>query len=88
MPEQNTAAVKESRARRAKAVADEMHRAYLERCVGKTFSVLFEQPGEYGFTGHAPNYMEVAVKSEGLHNSIKRVKITGIKNDILIGELT
>lgn len=81
-------AVKAARAARAAKVAEEMHRAYLERCIGKTFSVLFEQPGEYGFVGHAPNYMEVAVASDGLHNTIKQVKITGTNNGILIGELT
>ena len=81
-------AVKAERAARAAEAAEQMHRAYLERCVGKTFSVLFEQPGDYGFTGHAPNYMEVAVAADSLHNITREVKITGVKDDILIGELT
>ena len=81
-------AVKAERAARAAKAAEEMHRAYLERCVGKTFSVLFEQPGDYGFTGHAPNYMEVAVAANGLHNITQEVRITKVQNDVLIGELT
>ena len=87
--EQLTAAVKEERAARASAVAQEMHRAYLESCVGKVFPVLFEQVDEKGrYCGHAPNYMDVAVEACGLHNQIKTVEITGIDGDILVGRLT
>ena len=81
-------AVKAERAARAAKIAEEMHQAYLTRCIGKTFPVLFEQPGEHGFTGHAPNYMEVAAVGDSLHNTTKDVKITGIIGDILTGELT
>ena len=56
---QITKAVKEERAHRAAAVAEEMHRAYLNGCVGQTYPVLFEQPKNGKFAGHAPNYMEV-----------------------------
>lgn len=86
MPQLN-AAVKADRAARATQVAEELHRAYLQRCIGKTFPVLFEQPGEGGFHGHAPNYTEVAVAADGLHNITRNVKITGIDHDILTGEL-
>ena len=87
--EQLTAAVKEERAARASAVAQEMHRAYLESCVGKVFPVLFEQVDEKGrYCGHAPNYMDVAVEEVDLHNQVKNVKIIGIDGEILIGRLT
>ena len=79
--------VREERAARAAAVAKEMHEAYLTRCVGKTFPVLFERDRKDGSAGHAPNYMEVSVAREGLHNQVKRVRITAADGDGLRGEL-
>ena len=79
--------VREERAARAAAVAKEMHEAYLARCVGKTFPVLFERDRQGGSAGHAPNYMEVSVAQEGLHNQVKNVKITAVDGGSLRGEL-
>ena len=79
--------VREERAARAAAVAKEMHEAYLTRCVGKTFPVLFERGRKDGSAGHAPNYMEVSVAREGLHNEVKNVKITAVDGGGLRGEL-
>ena len=79
--------VKEERARRAAAVAAESRRTYLEGCVGKTYPVLFEQPKAGKFFGHAPNYMEVLVEGEDLHNQIRNVKITGTDGESLTGVL-
>ena len=84
---QNPNAVKEERAHRAAAVAAEMHRAYLEGCVGRVYPVLFEQPKNGRFSGHAPNYMEVLADGENLHNIVKNVQIIGIDGDALLGEL-
>ena len=53
--EQLSAAVKERRAARAAEVASQMHRAYLEGCVGQVYPVLFEQEKDGYYTGHAPN---------------------------------
>ena len=87
--EQLTAAVKEERAARASAVAREMHRTFLNKCVGKVLPVLFEQVDERGrCCGHAPNYMDVAVEGIDLHNQVRNVEITGIDGDILVGRLT
>ena len=85
--EQVPKAVKEDRARRAVAAAADMHRAYLDGCVGKTYPVLFEQPRDGKFSGHAPNYMEVLAEGEGLHNQVKPVRITGTDGQVLFGEL-
>ena len=85
--EQVPKAVKEDRARRAAAAAADMHRAYLDGCVGKTYPVLFEQPRDGKFSGHAPNYMEVLAEGEGLHNQVKPVRITGTDGQVLFGEL-
>ena len=86
--EQLSAAVKERRAARAAVVASQMHRAYLEGCVGQVYPVLFEQEKDGYYTGHAPNYCETGVQGEGLHNKVLNVKITGTDGDMLIGELT
>ena len=80
-------AVKEERARRGAAVAAELRRAYLEDCVGKRYPVLFEQPRNGKFFGHAPNYMEVLVDGEDLHNVVKNVRVTATDGDVLFGEI-
>jgi len=79
--------VKENRAKRAAAVAEEMHRAYMEACVGEVYPVLFEQPKGDKFFGHAPNYMEVLADGDALHNTVKNVRITGVDGDVLLGEI-
>ena len=84
---QLTSAVKEERAARAAEVAEEMHRDYLQSCVGKVFPVLFEQEKEGRFAGHAPNYMEVLAKGEGLHNEVRNVEITAVESGSLVGEI-
>ena len=84
---QLTGAVKEKRAARAAVVAEEMHEAYLQSCVGKVFPVLFEQEKEGRFAGHAPNYMEVLAQGEELHNVVRNVEITAVENGSLVGEI-
>ena len=78
---------KDERAHRAGEVAAKMHRDYLAACIGKTYPVLFEQPKDGKYSGHAPNYMEVEVAQEGLHNQVLNVKITAVQDDILLGEV-
>ena len=84
---QLTAAVKEERAARAAQVAHRMHQAYLEGCVGRTYPVLFEQEKDGLYTGHAPNYMAVAVEGIELHNQVREVTITACNGETLLGEL-
>ena len=80
-------AVKEDRAHRAAAVAAELHQAYLAACVGAVYPVLFEQPRDGKYFGHAPNYMEVLAEGADLHNEIRNVKITGTDGESLLGEI-
>ena len=80
-------AVKEERAHRAAAVAAELHQAYLAACVGAVYPVLFEQPRDGKYFGHAPNYMEVLAEGADLHNEIRNVKITGTDGESLLGEI-
>ena len=85
--EQTPKAVKEARAARAAAVAEEMHLAYLEGCVGQIYDVLYEQPADGLYQGHAPNYMLTAVPGADLHNRTLPTRIVGVENGVLRGEL-
>ncbi len=79
--------VREARARRATAEAEQMRRAYLEGCTGEVHSVLFEQPRDGGFFGHAENYSGVLVQAGNLRNQTRSVRIAGTDGHILFGEL-
>ena len=87
MPGQHGNAVKEARSRAAIAVAEEMSCAYREALVGSVQSALFESVEDGLFTGHTPNYVKVYVPGEGLHNQVRRVRITGLYKDGLTGSL-
>ena len=87
MPGQCPNAVKQARARQAAQLAGEMRRAWLERWVGRTLSVLFEEEKDGLWRGHAPNYTEVLAPGSGLHNVICDVEITGVREDGLLGRL-
>ena len=87
--EQVPKAVKEERAARAAAVAEELHQRYLSGCVGQVYPVLYEQPYEGLWHGHAPNYMTVTVPAEAgkdLHNRVVPTRITGVAEGLLTGE--
>ena len=87
MPDQIPNAVKEDRAHRAGAVAREMHQTWLESWVDKTLPVLFEEEKGGLWRGHAPNYTEVFVTGDGLHNVIRDVMITEVYQDSLKGRV-
>ena len=87
MPGQHPNAVKEERSHRAIAVAEEMTAAYRSAMVGTTAPVLFEEPVEGFFTGHAPNYVRIYAVGAELHNQLRRVKITGLYRDGVLGEI-
>ena len=88
MPYQCTTAVKERRAARAAETAERMKQAYLRGCIGQTYPVLFEQEKNGLYVGHAPNYCQVGVRGEDLHNAVRNVKIEAVDGDMLTGELT
>ena len=88
MPGQHGNAVKEARSRAAIAVAEEMSLRYRENLVGSTLEVLFEEPEQAWFTGHAPNYVKVYVRGEGLHNRVCTVTVTGVFREGVTGILT
>jgi len=85
MPGQLGNAVKEARSRAAIAAAEEMSRAYREGLAGTKQAVLFEEPEDGFFTGHAPNYVKVYVRGEGLHNQVRTVTVTESFRDGVLG---
>ena len=87
MEGQHDNATKEVRSREAIAVAEEMNLAYRKNMIGQTVAVLFEEPAQGLFTGHAPNYIKVYVPGEGLHNQLRSVTVTEIFQDGVRGEL-
>ena len=86
MKEQVHPSVKEERARRAAEVAKAMEQTYLNRLIGRTLSVLFEQDENGCSKGHALNYVEVHFKEPSLHNVVQNVTITGVENNYLIAD--
>ena len=88
MSGQHPNAVKEERSRRAIVEEFWMRGAYLETMQGTVQEVLFEEEVSGHFTGHAPNYVRVSVKTnEDLHNQIRRVRITGYGLGGVLGEI-
>ena len=86
MPGQHDNATKERRSRAAIAVAREMSENYRRSLVGSVQQVLFEEPEEEYFTGHAPNYVKIYYPGTDLHNQIRDVRITALFRDGLMAE--
>ena len=89
MPNQVDEAVKGERAARLAAVDEKLHQAMLKQMVGKTEKVLFEQPVDaVHMEGLCGPYLRVVVPgTEELSNTIAKVRITGIVDVWLTGEL-
>ena len=89
MPNQVDEAVKSERAARLAAVDEKLHQAMLKQMAGKTEEVLFEQPVDAVYMeGLCGPYLRVVVPGTSeLANTIAQVKITGIVDDWLTGEI-
>ena len=87
MPCQHRNDTKEARSAQAIKVAEKMKNAYLEQQVGTEQEVLFEEMDGKYCTGHIPNYCKVYVAGENLHNETRKVKITGLYKDGLLGKI-
>ena len=87
MPGQIPRAEKERRSALAIETAARLARDYRQAMAGSTVPVLFEQPENGYFTGHAPNYVKVYVPGEGLHNEIRPVRIEAVFDDGILGRL-
>ncbi|MDY4854597.1 MAG: tRNA (N(6)-L-threonylcarbamoyladenosine(37)-C(2))-methylthiotransferase MtaB [Candidatus Ventricola sp.] len=79
--------IREERARQLIAVGKELERAALEGHIGRTDEVLIEEIDAQGRgTGYTGGYMRVHVQG-AQPGEIVRVRITGIENDELSGEI-
>ena len=87
MPDQLGNATKEERSRAAIAVAEKMSAAYRQAMVSTAVSVLFEEKDGVYYVGHAPNYVKVYAKGEGLHNTVAQVTVTEVYKDGVLGRL-
>ena len=87
MPGQHPNAVKSERSRLAIAIAEEMTARYRASLIGTVQQVLFEEPAEGYFTGHAPNYVRVYAEGQDLHNQVRAVRITEVFRDGVLGEI-
>lgn len=89
MPEQVDEAVKSERAARLAKIDDELHQKTLVAMVGKVEEVLLEQPVDSAhMEGLCGPYLRVVVPgTKEMANTIAKVKITGVQDDFLLGEL-
>ena len=88
LPNQLTAAEKTERAGRAAKVVSALRADYLESCVGRTLSVLFETETDGLWIGHAGEYVPVTVASAGnLGNRVRDVAVECVEGDTLRGKL-
>ena len=87
MPGQVPKKEKDSRCRRARALAERMRSEFLAGKVGREAEVLFETEEDGVCTGHAEDYTEVAVPGSGLRGLVKKVKITAADGQRLVGSV-
>ena len=87
LPGQLGNAVKEARSAAAIAAAAEMNRSFREGMIGTVQQVLFEELDGNYWTGHAPNSIRVYAPGAGLHNQVLPVRITGLYEDGLLGNI-
>ena len=87
LPGQLGNAVKEARSAAAIGIAAQMNEDFRKKMVGTVQEVLFEQKDGAYFTGHAMNSVRVYAAGEGLHNAVRRVRITGLYADGILAEL-
>ncbi len=86
MPGQLDKETKAERCRTAQAAASRMRRAYLEAQTGQVREVLFETESAPGvWLGHTENYLETEAQGQALRGLVKKVKITGVRGEILVG---
>jgi len=87
MPDQTTKAVRRSRARMAKDVADAMMIDFLNDQIGKNLKVLIEREDDGFWIGHSGNYLEVKIKNKAAKNELFDVYISEQENGRLLGKI-
>ena len=78
LPGQISRQEKERRSAEAIRIEQELAAAYRAAMVGSVQQVLFEQPEEGLFAGHAPNYVKVYTPGDDLKNELRPVRIEAV----------
>ena len=87
MPDQVVKGVRVERSRVATALAADMAQVFKASQIGKTVEVLFERERDGRRIGHSGNYLEVSVKDGGMRNILSPVRIIGLEDGVVIGEI-
>ncbi len=88
MPNQVDSSIKEKRSHKLIELSNRNEKEFLDKYIGKTVEVLFEQEdGEYT-KGHTSNYMLVNIKSKNTENKFKNVEISSSEDLELFGKIT
>ena len=88
LPNQVSNAEKSARSKQMIEATLQTEYAFLDKLIGTSHEVLFEQEQDGFFEGYTKNYCRVKVKSEGITTGeILTVKITDRENDALIAEI-
>ena len=95
MPNQVPGHVKSARGKEMRTLVKNLEQRFLQSQLGKTVSVLFEaktlessSPGRpETWQGHTTNYCLVKLQGVNLTNTERHVKITGVSDDGLVGDL-
>jgi threonylcarbamoyladenosine tRNA methylthiotransferase MtaB len=80
--------VKKARAQEMADLREEIHRKFLNRLVGKEMKVLIEKNKDGQIEGYSDNYIKIHIEGSSkniLENSIIKVVMKNVDNDILIG---
>lgn len=88
MPEQNSSLIKKQRADELKVLNNEKKTAYMKSQIGKYLDIIIEEKDINKTTlGTSSNYLKVkTILNKYPSGSLVRVRISGIENDVLIGD--
>ena len=88
MKEQVHGEIKTNRSHKLQEVCSTVENNYLNKLLGRNLKVLFEEVVDGCFEGLTEGYLRVSVRTlNNLVNKISDVKIIGVENGRLIGEL-
>lgn len=88
MPEQNSSLIKKQRADELKVLSNEKKTAYMKSQIGKDLDIIIEEKDINKTTlGTSSKYLKVkTILNKYPSGSLVRVRISGIENDVLIGD--
>jgi threonylcarbamoyladenosine tRNA methylthiotransferase MtaB len=88
MSEKNLPQTIKRRSAVLRSISEKKKREYSEKFIGKQLNVLFESGDEGHWSGYTENYIRVTVPSEeNLENQLRKVKLSEVTADFVMGEL-